>query len=81
MHFPDQMRAQARLERGTEKESLNIPIILAKIRKAIQGFPKAAMFDLAERGYSSLFQQVIGCLLSIRTYDEVSLQASLKLFE
>jgi endonuclease-3 len=39
------------------------------------------MFELAERGYSSLFEQLVACVISIRTFDEVSLPAAIKLFE
>lgn len=39
------------------------------------------MFDLAERGHRSLFEQLVGCIISIRTRDEVSLPVSLELFE
>jgi endonuclease-3 len=39
------------------------------------------MFDLADRGHGSLFEQLIGCIISIRTRDEVSLPVALELFE
>jgi endonuclease III len=52
-----------------------------RIRQAVQPFPKAAMFELAEKGYKTLFQQLIGCIISIRTYDEVSLPTAVRLFE
>ena len=38
------------------------------------------MFALAEEGYRSLFEQLIACILSIRTRDEVSLEAARRLF-
>jgi endonuclease-3 len=38
------------------------------------------MFELAERGHRSLFEQLVGCIISIRTRDEVSLPVSLELF-
>ena len=38
------------------------------------------MFELAEKGHDTPFEQLIGCILSIRTYDEVSLPVSLNLF-
>ncbi len=37
------------------------------------------MFALADQGYKSLFEQLVGCIISIRTLDEVSLPASLRL--
>ena len=44
-------------------------------------FPKAAMFELAARGYRSPFEQLIACIISIRTRDETSLPVSIRLFE
>lgn len=38
------------------------------------------MFALAEDGHRSLFEQLVGCILSIRTLDEVSLEAARRLF-
>jgi endonuclease III len=39
------------------------------------------MFALAQEGYRSLFEQLVACILSIRTLDEVSLVAARRLFE
>ena len=38
------------------------------------------MFALAEEGHRSLFEQLVACVLSIRTRDEVSLVAARRLF-
>jgi endonuclease-3 len=38
------------------------------------------MFALAEAGHRSLFEQLVACILSIRTRDEVSLVAARRLF-
>lgn len=38
------------------------------------------MFALAEEGHRSLFEQLVACILSIRTRDEVSLEAARRLF-
>lgn len=38
------------------------------------------MFALAEDGYRSVFEQLVACILSIRTMDEVSLVAARRLF-
>ena len=43
-------------------------------------FPKAAMFGLADAGHDSLYEQLVSCILSIRTYDEASFPASEALF-
>src|SRR5688500_5719198 len=55
--------------------------MLRRIRDAVAAYPKAAMFELAERGYKTSFQQLIACILSIRTRDETSLPAALKLLD
>ena len=64
----------------TAKKLLNIEEIVPKLRQAVRSFPKAAMFALAEEGYTSPFEQLISCIISIRTYDEVSLPVSRNLF-
>jgi endonuclease III len=61
------------------KETFDIDVVMERVAEAVRPFPKAAMFELAERGHSSPFEQLVGCILSIRTYDEVSLPVSLNL--
>ena len=51
------------------------------LREVMKDYPRAAMFQLAEEGYDSAFEQLIACLISIRTYDEVSLPVSRALFD
>lgn len=62
------------------KLPFDIDIVLRRIRGAVRPFPKAAMFALAEEGYDILFEQLVACVLSIRTRDEVSLVAAKRLF-
>ncbi len=40
------------------------------LREAVAPYPPAALFALAEQGYDTLFEVVVGCILSIRTRDE-----------
>jgi endonuclease III len=63
------------------KKRINLPVMFTRIEHAVASYPKAAMFELAHQGYTSLFQQLVACIISIRTYDEVSLPLSIKLFE
>lgn len=63
-----------------EKEEFDIDVVMDRVEEAVRPFPKAAMFELAEKGHDSPFEQLVGCILSIRTYDEVSLPLSLSLF-
>jgi endonuclease-3 len=63
-----------------DKKAFNIDEVVQRIRIAVKPFPKAAMFELAEEGYDSLFEQLVACILSIRTLDEVSIQLARRLF-
>ena len=62
------------------EKSFDIDRALKLIGKAVQPWPKAAMFELAEDGFNSPFEQLVACIISIRTYDEVSLPTARKLF-
>lgn len=64
-----------------EKLPFDIHAVFEAIRPAIEPYPKAAMFELAEGGFGSVFQQLVGCILSIRTRDEVTLPTSRRLLE
>ncbi|WP_462266561.1 endonuclease III domain-containing protein [Mucilaginibacter sp.] len=63
------------------KKPYDLTDMLGRIAEAIAPYPKAAMFELYERGYSTLFEQLLSCIISIRTLDEVSIPVSLRLFE
>ena len=63
-----------------EKEAFDIDEVMRRIRKAVSPFPKAAMFELADDGYRSTFEQLVACIISIRTLDEVSVKAARRLF-
>lgn len=63
----------------TAKE-FDIDRAIALLRAAVAPFPKAAMFQLAEEGFDTLYEQLIACIISIRTYDEVSVPVSQRLF-
>ena len=62
-----------------DQEPFDIGVVLARVRESTRGFADAAMFELAERGHASLFEQLVGCILSIRTRDEVTLPVALRL--
>jgi endonuclease-3 len=66
---------------GEEKELFDINGVLERIRKTVRSFPDAAMFALAAQGHGTLFEQLVACILSIRTMDEVSLPTSLALLQ
>jgi endonuclease-3 len=64
-----------------EKKPFDIGSAVRRTRKAVKDWPKAALFELAENGFSTAFEQLLACIISIRTYDEVTLPVSRKLFE
>ncbi|MGH2460052.1 MAG: endonuclease III domain-containing protein [Chloroflexota bacterium] len=70
-------------ERGegkTVKQPFDIDVVMARIREAVRPFPKAALFELAEAGFASPFEQLVACVISIRTRDEVTLPTARRLF-
>src|SRR5215212_10412010 len=64
-----------------EKKPFEIGVAVRRIRTAVKPWPKAALFELAEKGFTTTFEQLVACIISIRTYDEVTLPVSRKLFE
>jgi endonuclease-3 len=64
-----------------DKKPFDIGLAMRRIRTAVRPWPKAAMFELAEEGFKSTFEQLVACIISIRTYDEVTLPVARKLFE
>src|ERR1044072_9881419 len=64
-----------------EKKPFEIGPAMRRIRPAVKPWPKAALFELAENGFTSTFEQLVACIISIRTYDEGTLPVSRKLFE
>jgi endonuclease III len=64
-----------------KKKPFDIDLALERISVAVQPWPKAAMFELAESGFDSPFEQLVACMISIRTYDEVTVVVARKLFE
>jgi endonuclease III len=63
------------------KQPFNINVVMRRIAKAVEALPKAAMFELAEQGHSSLFEQLVACIISIRTLEQVTIPAAKRLFE
>ena len=57
-----------------------VDTVLDRIEAAIAGYRPAAMFELKQKGYNSLYEQLISCIISIRTYDETSVPVSEQLF-
>jgi endonuclease-3 len=58
----------------------DIDRVVERLREAVKPLPKAAMFELADAGFSSVFEQVVACIISIRTYEETTLPTARRLF-
>lgn len=76
-------RAAATRRRAARKRPFDIEEVLGRVRQTIAdaGVADAAMFALASEGYTSLFEQLVACIISIRTYDETMLICARRLFE
>jgi endonuclease III len=64
----------------TGKEPFDIDAVFERLRRAVADLPKAAMFDLRDRGYGTPFEQLVGSLISGRTRDETTVEVCLRLF-
>jgi endonuclease III len=62
------------------KRPFDIDEVIRRVRAAVRPFAKAAMFELADEGFSSPFEQLVACIISIRTRDEVTIQTARRLF-
>jgi len=64
----------------TSKKPFDIEVVMKRIEEAVNPYPKAALFELAETGFDSPFELLIACIISIRTRDEVMLPTAQRLF-
>lgn len=64
-----------------EKLPFDLEEVLKRIDVAIRPFPKAALFELAEEGHASVFEQLVACIISTRTRDETTIAVARRLFE
>ncbi|HEY7179767.1 MAG TPA: endonuclease III [Blastocatellia bacterium] len=63
------------------KRPFDIDQVIRRVRVAVRPFARAAMFELADEGFNSPFEQLVACVISIRTRDEVTVPTARKLFE
>ncbi|HEX8550845.1 MAG TPA: endonuclease III [Abditibacteriaceae bacterium] len=62
------------------KEPFDIDEAFVRLREAVKPFPKAGLFELRDDGFDSPFEQLVACILSIRTRDEDAVPAARNLF-
>jgi endonuclease-3 len=65
---------------ATVKAPFDVALALERIEDAVRMYPKAALFELAEDGHTSLFEQLVACIVSIRTRDEQTIRIARRLF-
>jgi endonuclease III len=63
-----------------DKKPFDIDVVIERIASAVEPYPKAALFELAEEGYTTPFEQLLACMISIRTYDEMTVKLARTLF-
>jgi endonuclease III len=62
------------------KVPFNIDTALAAVAEAVAPYPPAALFQLADEGFGAPFEQLIACMVSIRTLDETTLAVGRRFF-
>lgn len=62
------------------KMPFDVDVVMARVAEAVRPFPKAAMFELAEEGFNTPFEQAVACIISVRTLEEVTLPTARRLF-
>ena len=62
------------------KRAFEIDEMFRRLRKAVKPYTPAAMFELYDQGYTSVFEILLACIISIRTYEEVTIPTARKLF-
>ena len=61
-------------------ERFDVDAVMRRIRQAVRPYPKPALFALADQGFKSPFEQLVACIITIRTRDEVSEPTARELF-
>src|SRR4030095_8445778 len=72
--------AAPRQTRQPAKQPFDIEEAIPLLREAVAPYPKAALFELASDGHTSVFEILVACLISIRPYDEVPRPPARRLF-
>ncbi len=73
-------RAKSGAAPVTRKRPFDIEEAIRLLREAMAPYPKAALFELFAEGYTSVFEILIACIISIRTRDETTLPVARTLF-
>jgi endonuclease-3 len=65
---------------GLEKQLFDIDAVMAAVEVAVKDMPPPSMFQLRAEGFTSPFEQLVACIISIRSLEETSLPVSRELF-
>ncbi|HZD11653.1 MAG TPA: endonuclease III [Candidatus Binatia bacterium] len=65
---------------AARSEPFDIDRVMQLLREAVKPYPPAALFQLHDEGYSTPFEQLVACMISIRTRDETTLVTARSLF-
>src|SRR5262245_16975036 len=52
------------------KRPFDIDVAIERLREAVAPYPKAALFELAGEGHTSVFEILVACIISIRSKKE-----------
>src|SRR6516225_7849267 len=74
------VRAMSEPLKATRKKPFDIELAIRRLREAVAPYPKAALFELAAEGHTSVFEQLVACIISIRTRDETTIPVARGLF-
>jgi endonuclease-3 len=62
------------------KQPFDIDEVMARVRDFVRELPAPSMFQLRAEGFATPFEQLVACIISIRTMEETSLPVSRALF-
>ena len=63
------------------KKPFDIDFVMQRLREAVKPYPDAALFELYDAGYRTPFEQLVACIISIRTRDETTVVLAPRLFD
>jgi endonuclease III len=62
------------------KAPFDVDEVVRRLRQAVRPYPPPALFALADQGFNTPFEQLVACIISIRTRDEVTEPTARELF-
>jgi len=65
---------------STGKRPFDIDAVMAAVETAIKPYAPAALVALAEEGFATPVEQLLACIISIRTLDETTIEVARRLF-